>query len=430
MSEHVRSPVGTPWGPPGSATVAQGDGAIALTTNIETAIEPIAREWDALADTTDASPFHRPGWFAAWWRTFGEGELAIVVAREGHALVGVLPLLRRRGCLRSLTNSETPFFGAVATSPDVCAQLIAAALGTGARRVELDDVLSSSDTARAWTDVVGQEAVRAGERELARSPYVLVDGSWERYLETHPSARKLEKKVRRNRRRLEGSEELTLEVHDGLDQLQACLTEGFAVEASGWKAEAGTAIASRLPVEQFYREVGAWAAERGWLRLLTLRSGKTPIAFWYDFEHGGCFYTCKTGYDEAYGTFSPGVMVTSDELQISFSSGLDRVELLGSDEPYKLAWADGAEPVLRYRAYRRSVAGSADWFVDVHGRDAASRARSRARGLLARAEELRGRRAERSDRRSGVVARRLRSRRPGSAAQEEADGSAAAPGRR
>ena len=41
-------------------------------------IAPIEAEWDALVDRARLSPFVRPGWIAAWWSTWGNGQLQLL----------------------------------------------------------------------------------------------------------------------------------------------------------------------------------------------------------------------------------------------------------------------------------------------------------------------------------------------------------------
>ena len=85
-----------------------------MTVDVHDAIDPLAAEWDLLADRTGAQPFARPGWFAAWWAAFGTGDLVVVTARRHGRLTGVLPFRRRAGVLASPTNAHTPAFAVLA----------------------------------------------------------------------------------------------------------------------------------------------------------------------------------------------------------------------------------------------------------------------------------------------------------------------------
>ena len=74
---------------------------------IHASMSSIADEWDELADRTQASPFVRPGWFGAWWRAFGVGELEILAVRQHGLVRAVLPLTARRGVHEAPANAHS-----------------------------------------------------------------------------------------------------------------------------------------------------------------------------------------------------------------------------------------------------------------------------------------------------------------------------------
>src|ERR1700733_10296179 len=59
-------------------------------------IETITPEWDRLGEGSFSSAFSQPAWYLAWIDAFAPQNIAIVIAREGDKLVGVLPLSRSR----------------------------------------------------------------------------------------------------------------------------------------------------------------------------------------------------------------------------------------------------------------------------------------------------------------------------------------------
>ena len=95
------------------------------TAEIHSLVEPLAAEWEELAEQTKASPFRRPGWIVAWWRALGKGALEILTIRRDGRLVAVLPLGRQFGALSSTTNWHTPDFGPVIQDPPALRALAA-----------------------------------------------------------------------------------------------------------------------------------------------------------------------------------------------------------------------------------------------------------------------------------------------------------------
>jgi CelD/BcsL family acetyltransferase involved in cellulose biosynthesis len=335
-------------------------------------IKPLAREWDLLADRTHAAPFLRPGWFEAWWKAFGSGVLEITTVRRDGRLSGVLPLYHRAGVLRSLSNWHTPAFGILADSMAAQRELAQSIFSRRHRRVSfgfLDSERPDVARVRAAAEAAHRRVL---ERALERSPYVRIDQDWAAYEQA------LSTNVRgdlgRRLRRLSEQGRVSFETWDGSERLDELLDEGFRTEALGWKGEHNTAILSRPHTHCFYREVAAWAAERGWLRLAFLRLNERAVGFLYSLISGGVHYPLKGGYDPVYARFSPGRLIVHWALQRAFSEGLTRFEFLPGGEPYKLAWANACRDVTLLQAFSRSPLGLVDWAAFAYGRPLAKRA--------------------------------------------------------
>ena len=266
-------------------------GSVAVAIETYDAIAPLALEWDELAERIDAPPWFRAFWLNAWWGAFGEGRLELLAVRRGEALAGVLPLARRRGALHSPTNWHTPEFGPTVEDPAAAAELAHAASERAGRSLSLAFLDRESPLLR---ELRAGTAGRILERQLQRSPFVRVLPSFEAFEATRDRA--FLKKVRKRAQRLEEQGEVAWEAHGGVDQLE----EGFALEASGWKAAKGTAILSSPETRLFYTEVARWAAEQGWLRLHFMRVGGRAAAFQLLLVQGGRVWFLKGGYDPRY----------------------------------------------------------------------------------------------------------------------------------
>ena len=146
------------------------------------------------------------------------------------------------------------------------------------------------------------------------------------------------------------------------------LEDGFAVEASGWKGDNGTAIASGAETRQFYTGIARWAASRGWLRLAFLRLDGHPIAFQYGLEDGGTYYFLKGGYDAKYSRFSPGRLLLASLIERAFDNGLKRFDFGGADESFKREWANGRRELVHLQVFPPSVPGLIEWAAFAYGR--------------------------------------------------------------
>jgi CelD/BcsL family acetyltransferase involved in cellulose biosynthesis len=277
------------------ATVHAGSWVDSIDANIERSIDPLAEEWDELADRAQAMPFVRPGWIGAWWRAFGSGTLEILTVRRDGRLVGVLPLAVRRGGVRSPTNWHTPEFELIAEDIEAVDGLAKALLSQGHRYIALAFLDEGKHDLERLSSAAAARRYWMLSRTIQRSPFMAIDRDWDTY------QRGLSKNLRgdfgRQLRRLCERGRVSVEISDGRSRLDELLAEGFRIESSGWKASRRTAIVSAPETLQFYREVARWAADRGWLRLAFLRVNDAAVAFEFSLEHRGVHYFMKSGYD-------------------------------------------------------------------------------------------------------------------------------------
>jgi len=354
---------------------------VKTTVNINDRIDPLAAEWEQLAQHLKASPFLRPGWVDAWWHAFGVGRLQILAAYQNGRLAGVLPLRRYRGVLSSTTNYHFPLFGFLAANGTAVEALAHALFSQKPRRIDL----SSLPSFDAGVALVHTAAEAAGYRVIAnsmhRSPYVVVnETSWDAY--QSGLSKNLRQDLRRRKRRLEQEGRLTLEVCDGTENLDKLLEEGFSIEGSGWKDAEGTSINAHPATRRFYTEVAHWAAEHGRLRLAFLRLDGQPLAFDFCLECHRIHYMLKTGYDPAYATFSPGKVLRHLMLARAFSDGLAIYDMGGAAEPYKQTYTDRIRELHSLRMFAPTPLGFLDRKAFEYGRPAYARVKGLASSIL------------------------------------------------
>src|SRR5207244_4323574 len=131
--------------------------------------------------------------------------------------------------------------------------------------------------------------------------YLPLGDGWEESLKP-----KHRSNMRNRLKRLGAVGKVELELVSSGEQLAGALEDGFRIEAAAWKGAAGTAIAWDPAVRRFYTRLAGRMAGRNALRLHFLRVGGRRIAFDYTLQSGGKLYLLKTGYDPAYGQYSPG----------------------------------------------------------------------------------------------------------------------------
>jgi CelD/BcsL family acetyltransferase involved in cellulose biosynthesis len=333
----------------------------------------IAEEWEELADRVGASPFVRPGWFAAWFDAFGDGEPTVLAVRDGERLAGVLPLVARRRRLRSPTNTHTPVFDLVAEDAETARVLAGELLGRRFHQLDLAYLDPGGPLFKAFSGAAGApgRGPRILSTVLMRSPYVPLHGDFEAFRAGLP--RNFRRQLDRRRRRLGELGELTFEFSDGGDDLDGLLDVGFELEASGWKVGEGTAIRSSERRIRFYRALAEWARSHGWLTLAFARLDGRPIAFDLCIEQGGRTYALKGGYDPEFAKYGASFLLIEETIARGYAAGGESYELLGDADDYKLQITDTVRERMVLQAFSRGPAGFARYLGYARVRPAVKR---------------------------------------------------------
>jgi CelD/BcsL family acetyltransferase involved in cellulose biosynthesis len=351
------------------------DRATTAPARSDTRERTLRQEWDALADRVAAPPFVRPGWVEAWHRSYGAGELELLSVRDGAELIGVLPLDVSPRLTASPTNTHTPFFGPVADGRDAERLLAWELIQRTPRQLRLDHLDPGSTWFAALDEALREAGWHAIVDTVGRPPYVRTAGDWDAYRKT--LSKNLVKQIGRRRRRLEETGSVTVEVHATETGLATAMRHFVAVEASGWKVEQGTAIASRAESVRFYEDLAAWAAGRGALGIAFLRHEGRVIAAELTLEEGGVVYSLKGGFDPDYRKFGPGQLLTFATLERAFAGDTRSYELLGNDDDYKLSWTDRTRERVRLEGLPPGVRGAARHLARRHVRPIRTRLRRR-----------------------------------------------------
>lgn len=316
----------------------------------------LAPEWDALESRAHPGhPFMSHDWLRTWWEQFGRGVgLRVLVARTDGTLVGAAPMMLvtrrmywvRVRVLEAMAGDHSPRFEFLAArdAHGVHAALWASIRACGSEWdiINLRQLPDGSATLAAVRACALQAGLRAGCWPGEVSPFVRFAGAWNRYFDSLGYNHR--RNVGKSRRRLERRGALALEVVDGGAALAEQVADGMRIEASAWKAAAGTAMLSDPRSRRFYEELARRFAARGQLRLYFLRCGGRRIAFSYALVADGIIYVLKAGYDPRDARYSPYHVLCALVLEHGFRSGMRGYDFLGGAERWKREWTHCARP--------------------------------------------------------------------------------------
>jgi CelD/BcsL family acetyltransferase involved in cellulose biosynthesis len=313
----------------------------------------LEQEWNTLVEARDAGPFNRHEWIRVWIDNFAPGARLLVLTARNHAgrLVAALPLLAEMGLIGGLparqlvaaANTHSCRFDMIAEDPRAAGRAFLAYL-LGKPGWELLRICDVPEEGDAWQiyRAATELGLPVGAWESQRSPYLSFPSSHGELLaDKSPMFRA---NLRRRRRQLERLGTLSVERVTDSSKLIERLEEGFALEQSGWKGEAGTAIAQDRRTRAFYTALAFGAARHGYLSLFFLRLDGKPIAFHYGLAYRGIYYVPKLAYDESLKGCSPGLVLVEEAIKDGIARGLRGYDFLGAEAEWKTKWSSRVLP--------------------------------------------------------------------------------------
>ena len=309
--------------PPAEAASRDGDGLAPLTA-------VAANQWRALAARAiEPNGYYLPDWelavnASARGRT-GVAALAAwaeAPAAQGGAprLIGLLPAISMWRAwkipLPALVSADP--YGTLGTPPldrdmaeDAVTGLMQQARKAGAHALILRDMSLDGGAMKAFTETLRLRGMRPLLLQSHLRACLDATREADECLRDALGPKKL-KELRRQRHRLAEHGEVRFEVARTAQQVTSAVETFLALEASGWKAQRGTALAQHDGDAGFVRRATADLAASGQCEIVTLLSGDVPVAAAIVLRHQDRAFYFKLGVDERFAKLSPGVQLTLD----------------------------------------------------------------------------------------------------------------------
>ena len=284
---------------------------------------------ELVVHAAEPNSFSEP-WFAAASLTLAEGrDVRLLAVRRGERgeLIGLLPL------------AVAPRYGRIPVRNVQNWKHRHQFLGTPLVRADCERhfwraVLSHLDAA-AWAPnflhiegLVAEGPVHAGLRSAAESlarecPIVHRSIRAELASDLPPAAyfeqtvrKKKRKELKRLQNRLAELGVVSARSLSGAQEVEPWCDAFLALERSGWKGKAGSALGCDWVTERFFRDAVAGADEAGKLDFLRLDLDGRPLAMLVNFLAPPGSFSFKIAFDEAYARFSPGVLIQLENLRV------------------------------------------------------------------------------------------------------------------
>lgn len=383
---------------PARIILDHGVSRVEVATSPEALIR-YADDWNRLAlDSPQRLPMLSHAWVASYYEHLLEPgtDWACLFAFDHDELIGVLPC---QSCSGALTAFTPVHLCAPASSHTRSVDLVLRAgkehqaaclliegltrLAPHWGRLDLTVIPSGSPTLTlAETDL---PHVHVTVEQQWFGAYIPITGTYQEYLDS------LSEKFARNLRRLGNKIHQLASMQEQFVEPGTAQPEHLAqfleVEASGWKASAGTAIGQSPQLVGFYRALTTRLAELGRLEYHFMTAEGKTIAGHLGVRLGRTLVLLKIGYDEAYSSYAPGNVLMAHTIERSFSRGdTDEINCL-TDMPWNRNWNMQKRPYHNLTFDRKALMPFLTGYLPGYAR----RLATRVPGLKGLVHRLRGR---------------------------------------
>ena len=313
-------------------------------------------------------------WFLShsWFRCCVSGmapgiEPLVLLARDGGAVVGIVPLLAQRASWRifpahllSLMQNQDSPFADMLLSHKPAKRVLAAILDhLHARSGWHLWCAAKIDRASATASLLADCLNRMPHLRIAegRSPILNVDGDWETFWKGQ--SQRFKKTVRNVVNRVErlGRIEIINQAEHGTDD--ECMEVFRDVGATSWKAKLAVSVTRNAGIARFFQALTSALHARGQLALWVLRLNGVPIATEYHVRDGDTIYALRSDFDERYRDASPGAHLNAFIVRTYFEGDVRVYDMGPGDSEYKQRLANSAMEQETFWLFNRTPYGLA-----------------------------------------------------------------------
>jgi CelD/BcsL family acetyltransferase involved in cellulose biosynthesis len=338
------------------------------------ALARMRSEWDALMDASDAGPFNAWEWIYPWCRRIAPDRRPLVLTARDRTgtLVGLMPLGFELCHVLGRQVGRLSFLGETYVGSDYLdvvarrgmEEPVTRAFAHGLREMhggwdvlDLVDLREDSLTVKVLRETFPELEVRVTERYVCpyetfrpRDPFELFlkrTGRRDNYL--------------RRRKWLEKQEGYRIERTEAPGALAGPMADFFRLHSARWAAEGGSQGIQSHEVEAFHRDATQFLAERGLLRLYTMKVGGRAVASVYGLIYRDTFIYYQSGYDPEWRNRSVGLVLVGETFKDAIEGGLRHYDFLRGTEAYKSDWTSMDRRTVALRIH--SFHGAGHWFT-------------------------------------------------------------------
>jgi CelD/BcsL family acetyltransferase involved in cellulose biosynthesis len=325
-------------------------------------------DWNRLSRASEhPNVFTTYGWFQAWIRRFIEERSGsrvrphVLVLKEGNAVAGIAPLIRRISSRLGFKVRKLEFATSSSDYNDLIvgrdqADLTTAAVDFLARSADQWELLDLRDL-RGEGDAIArieQALLRAGLHyrlfaEAERCLYFPIVAPWSETMK--------KKNLRFARRAFCGFREgpgegWRVRIVENPEQEPELLDRLIAVEAQK-RVDGKESMPCLGKYPEVFQSLFGELGPAGWITIVLVEWNDRIVGYRLLYRCGKRLWDYQTAYDHTFSRLSPGTILICAAIDYAFANGLEEFDFLRGVESYKLRWTTTCHQSYRLLIWNR-----------------------------------------------------------------------------
>ena len=302
---------------------------------------------DSRQDLAWSSVFVLPDWLEVWWQVFGsEAELLIRTVRSGEKVIGIAPLMVKKGVAYLIGDTDVCDYHDFIITPGLEAEFYNLILDdlkkNGISRLDLKHLRPEATALTCLKGIAEQRRYPVVNTRDDLSLEIVLPSLWDEYLETLSSKQRHE--VRRKLRRLFDKGEVEYRFLNHKAALSETMDHFFRMFVES-RPDKAAFLTEKM--KSFFGLLAETMARTGLLKLGTLLLDEQPLAEIMCFDYQRCIYLYNSGYDPNYTSLSAGLICKILAIKAGIEQGYTRFDFLKGAETYKYQLGGKEVPLFR-----------------------------------------------------------------------------------
>jgi CelD/BcsL family acetyltransferase involved in cellulose biosynthesis len=306
-----------------------------------------------LSRHSERLPFLHPAWLRAWLSEFGGNFEPLFLTCNQGEVIGIAPLMRTDAELTFIGDASICDFMDVLVDPDHAGEAYED-LWRQLCTEEWSDVvlwglMASSETRERVKAMAHEGGIEVEEEQEAVAPRMALPATWEDYLASlnKKDRHELRRKIRRC---FDSGAAVDFEVLTSQTEVVGAMDDFLELHT---RSRADKTEFMTPEMEIFFRRMASAMSAEGLIRLFMLRVNGKPAAAVLCFDAGSHLYLYNSGYDPEFSGLSVGLVSKALCLKWAIEQGMQGLDFLRGDEPYKYDMGAKDQEIYRLRLHRQ-----------------------------------------------------------------------------